>query len=193
MSKRPSHKLHNRLEGLFAAVAEADPLEGSNGGGGRSPFASGVAGGWLWEADLQGRYTWCSPEVDRFLGWRAGELLGKPVAGIGLSDESAAMVRPMITSGRAVDGVRLEARASDGSEIQLLFSAQLRPGLNGKPAGYRGAGQVLSISPAAAPQAGQPAGGGAAAAERAPRRPPRRGTRAKRASLRRPSRRRGPP
>jgi len=154
MSKRPSHKLHNRLEGLFAAVPEADPLEGSNGGGGRSPFASGVPGGWLWEADLQGRYTWCSPEVERFLGWRPAELLGKDVAGIGLSDESAAMVRPMITSGRAVDGVRLEARASDGSEIQLLFSAQLRPGLNGKPAGYRGAVQVLSISPAAAPEAG---------------------------------------
>src|SRR3990170_4527777 len=145
MSKRPSHKLHNRLEGLFAAVPEADPLEGSNDGGGRSPFASGVPGGWLWEADLQGRYTWCSPEVERFLGWRPAELLGKDVAGIGLSDESAAMVRPMITSGRAVDGVHLEARASDGSAIQLLFSAQLRPGLNGKPAGYRGVAQVLSV------------------------------------------------
>ena len=166
MSKRPSHKLHNRLEGLFAAVPEADPSEGSNGGGGRSPFASGVPGGWLWEADLQGRYTWCSPEVERFLGWRAAELLGKDVAGIGLSDESAAMVRPMITSGRAVDGVRLEARASDGSEIQLLFSAQLRPGLNGKPAGYRGAVQVLSISPAAAPEAGQLAVDESATAER---------------------------
>src|SRR3972149_5485812 len=84
MSKRPSHKLHNRLEGLFGAVPDAEPLEGSNGGGGRSPFASGVPGGWLWEADLQGRYTWCSPEVERFLGWRAADLLGKDVAGIGL-------------------------------------------------------------------------------------------------------------
>ena len=150
MSKRPSHKLHNRLEGLFAAVPEADPSGGSNGGAGKTPFASGVPGGWLWEADLKGRYTWCSPEVERFLGWRAADLLGKDVAGIGLSDDSAAMIRPMIGSGRAVDGVRLEARASDGSEIQLLFSAQLRPGLNGKPAGYRGAVQVLSILPAAA-------------------------------------------
>jgi PAS domain S-box-containing protein len=153
MSKRPSHKLHNRLEGLFGAVPEADPRPGSNGGGRQPPFASGVPGGWLWEADLQGRYTWCSPEVERFLGWRAADLLGKDVAATGLSDESAAMVRPMIESGRAVDGLRLEARASDGSEIQLLFSAQLRPGLNGKPAGFRGAVQVLSILPAAFPEA----------------------------------------
>jgi signal transduction histidine kinase/CheY-like chemotaxis protein len=152
MSKRPSPKLHNRLEGLLAAVPEADPENGSNRGGPRAPFASGVPGGWLWEADLQGRYTWCSPEVERFLGTRAADLLGQDVAGVGLSEESAAMVRPMMTSGRAVDGVRLEARGSDGSEIQLLFSAQLRPGLNGKPTGYRGAVQVLSILPGGRPE-----------------------------------------
>jgi PAS domain S-box-containing protein len=151
MSKRPSRKLHSRLEGLFTAVPEPDPSTGTNGGARQVQFASGVPGGWLWEADLEGRYTWCSPEVERFLGWRAADLLGKHVASIGWSDESAAMVRPMINSGRAVDGVRLEARGGDGSEIQLLFSAQLRPGPNGKPAGYRGAVQVLSITPAAMP------------------------------------------
>ena len=144
MSKRPSRKLHKRLEGLFAGAPEANP-SGSNGGGRAAGPASGVPGGWLWEADLQGHYTWCSPEVERFLGWRSGDLIGKDVASVGFSEESAAMLRPMIHSGRAVDGLRLEARASDGSEIQLLFSAQLRPGLNGKPAGFRGVAQVLSV------------------------------------------------
>jgi len=144
MSKRPSRKLHSRLEGLFAAVPEADPAGGPNGGG--APGA-GVPGGWLWESDLQGRYTWCSPEIERFLGWRVADLVGKDLASIGFSEESAAMVRPMISSGQSVDSLHLEARGHDGSEIQLLFSAQLRPGFNGKPAGYRGAVQVLSIVP----------------------------------------------
>src|SRR3989337_2217450 len=104
MSKRRSHKLHNRLEGLFAAVPEADPSGGSNGGAGKPPFASGVPGGWLWEADLKGRYTWCSPEVERFLGWRAADLLGKDVAGIGLSDESAGRGGPVVPRGGGAGG-----------------------------------------------------------------------------------------
>ena len=159
MSKRPSRKLHSQLEGLFAAAPEPDPTGPTNGGGRAVAFTSAVPGGWLWEADLQGRYTWCSPEVERFLGWPSSDLIGKDVAAFGFSEESADMLRPMIHSGRAVDGLRLEARASDGSEIQLLFSAQLRPGLRGKPAGFRGAVQVLSVvarapSPGAAPTAG---------------------------------------
>jgi PAS domain S-box-containing protein len=141
---------------MFAAAPEPDPAGPTNGGR-ATGFASAVPGGWLWEADLQGRYTWCSPEVERFLGWRSRDLIGKEVAAVGFTHESAEMLRPMIGSGRPVDGLRLEARANDGSEIQLLFSAQLRPGLTGKAAGFRGAVQVLSMAPPVEPQSEAPA------------------------------------
>ncbi len=153
MSKRTSRKLPERLSGLFESLPEADPAPD---GDGRGATASAVPGGWLWESDLQGRYTWCSPEIERFLGRRAVDLVGLEVASTALSDESSAMVRPMIDSGRPVEGLRLEATAVDGRELQLLFSASLRPGLNGKPNGFRGAVQVLAVLPAPAATAAAP-------------------------------------
>ena len=147
MSKKPSRKLRSRLGDLFTAIPEADPVGDANGG--RPGASTGVPGGWLWESDLDGRYTWCSPEIERFLGWEPRSLLGKEVAGIGLTPESGDKIRPLMASGAAADGLRLEARGGDGSHITLLFSAQIRPGLNGKPAGYRGAVQVLSVTPGA--------------------------------------------
>jgi len=32
---------------------------------------------WVWEVDAEGRYTYCSPQVERFLGYSAAEMLGK--------------------------------------------------------------------------------------------------------------------
>ena len=31
---------------------------------------------WAWEVDINGRYTFCSPQVERFLGYSAAEMLG---------------------------------------------------------------------------------------------------------------------
>ena len=33
--------------------------------------------GWVWEVDAEGRYTYCSPQVERFLGYTAAEMIGK--------------------------------------------------------------------------------------------------------------------
>ena len=89
---------------------------------GRRAFASGVPGGWLWETDLQGRYTWCSPEVERFLGLAAVDLVGKDVRRVGLSDEFGGDGPPddhQRTSGRRLPASRraaaTEARSSCSS------------------------------------------------------------------------------
>jgi len=33
---------------------------------------------WVWQVDAEGRYTFCSPQVESFLGYSAEEVIGKP-------------------------------------------------------------------------------------------------------------------
>jgi signal transduction histidine kinase/DNA-binding response OmpR family regulator len=145
MSKRPSRRLHERLDDLFTGIPSPEP-EGHGAEAGPRPSVA-VPGGWLWESDLEGRYTWCSPELTTFLGVPPAEILSHSVAELGLVHESADELRGLMAASTPVDNVHLTYQALDGSRVHVLLSADIRPGLDGRPAGLRGAVQVLEITP----------------------------------------------
>ena len=145
MSKRPSRRLHERLDDLFTGLPSPEPEEHGPVAAPRPSVA--VPGGWLWECDLEGRYTWCSPELTTFLGVPPAEVLSRSVAEIGLIHESADELRGLMAASTPMDNVHLTYQALDGSRVHVLLSADIRPGLDGRPAGLRGAVQVLEISP----------------------------------------------
>ena len=36
-----------------------------------------TASDWIWEVDKEGKYTYCSPQVENILGYTADEMIGK--------------------------------------------------------------------------------------------------------------------
>ncbi|HET7009949.1 MAG TPA: ATP-binding protein, partial [Anaerolineales bacterium] len=145
MPRKPSRRLHERLDDLFSGLPAPEPEHQGPASPARPLIA--VPGGWLWESDLEGRYTWCSPEFGTFLGVSPSKVLSQAVADVGLVRESATELRGLMAASAPIENVLLIYRAVDGSRVRVLLSADVRPGLDGRPAGLRGAVQVLEISP----------------------------------------------
>lgn len=139
MPKKPSDRLHEQLDRLFTGLP--DP-----GQGGRASLAE-LRGpmGWIWESDASGRYTWCSPEVERILGRPAEELIGQDVAVVGLSAPSSEVLRKALAGPHPVRNLKVEGRAHDGSQLTLLINTVRRTSANGDPAGHRGVVQVVGV------------------------------------------------
>ncbi|MGH2605102.1 MAG: ATP-binding protein [Anaerolineales bacterium] len=139
MPKKPSERLHEQLDKLFTGLP--DPAQA-----GRASVAD-LRGpvGWIWESDAAGRYTWCSPEVERILGRPPEELIGQDVAAVGLSTPSSDLLRNALAGPHPVRNLKLQARAHDGSHLTLLVNTVRRTSPNGDPAGHRGAVQVVSV------------------------------------------------
>ncbi len=76
----PGKKFQAQLENLFSNsnAAEIKP-EASSG----AAFP-----GWVWECDLQGKITYCSPEVEQALGVQASEFISQNLLNYRLSPES---------------------------------------------------------------------------------------------------------
>ena len=160
MPRKPSRRLHERLDDLFTGLPAPEPDQGAQA----QPRPSvAVPGGWLWESDLEGRYTWCSPELTTFLGLNPDQIVAHAVADVGLVAESADHLRGRMTDPSALENVRLTYRGADGGQVHVLLTADIRPGIDGRPAGLRGVVQVLEMTrpngdgrPAEAPPAPPP-------------------------------------
>jgi len=135
--------IRRRLETLFAGLAESIPgtsrLSKDRSSGPRTPRAEG----WLWELDLDGKFTWCSPEATRVLGIPADELLGKPVLDIGLSEESRELLSSRLEQKEPIEYLQLDVLDKNGRNLTLLMQALLRTDTTGQALGYRGMLQVL--------------------------------------------------
>jgi signal transduction histidine kinase/DNA-binding response OmpR family regulator len=101
------------------------------------------AEGWLWELDLDGQFTWCSPETLRVMGIPADELLGKSILEIGLSEESRETLAARLEGNEPIEYLQLEAQDQSGRTLTLLMQALLRTDSTGRSLGYRGMLQVL--------------------------------------------------
>lgn len=55
---------------------------------------------WIWEVDAAGRYTWCSPGVERLLGYRPEDLIGRSPLEL-MAPGEAERVRPLLGSALA--------------------------------------------------------------------------------------------
>ena len=148
MPKKPSDRLHEQLDKLFTGLP--DPAQA----GRASPVDLRGPMGWIWESDAAGRYTWCSPEVERIFGRPAEELIGQDVAAVGLSAPSSDLLRNALAGPHPVRNLKLQGLAHDGSHLTLLVNTVRRTSPNGGLAGHRGAVQIVSVK---APVEGAPA------------------------------------
>ena len=102
---------------------------------------------WVWEVDAEGRYTYCCPKVEKHLGYRPDEMIGKNFYDL-VNDEEAQHTRITFRelAKQKLNIVNLEngCIAKDGRKV--LFSITGVPILNeaGDLIGYHGVGNDLT-------------------------------------------------
>jgi len=145
MPKSPSGPLRNRLSNLFSGLAASTPRTGRLPTVPGAPEATDGIGGWLWETDTSGNYRWVSPEVEREIGIRPRELVGRPVDSIGITPESAGLLHRALSQGSPVRNLKLNGQDSQGRRLSLVANA-LPKGepVEGRSA-YRGVFLVLGL------------------------------------------------
>jgi PAS domain S-box-containing protein len=136
--------IRQRLESLFAGVADAIPATGPLDQA-AIPREVSRPRGWVWELDLEGNYTWCSPEIERILGYSRDEVQGKSFHSIGFESQSAQTVQSQLEAGKTIQQLILEAQHKDGRSFQILIRAMHRVDATGERLGYRGVTQLIDI------------------------------------------------
>lgn len=102
---------------------------------------------WVWEVDLEGRYTYVGPQVKKILGFEPGELLGKSPFDLMPPEESQRVFE--IFSAHTREGkpvLALENRNfhKDGHEVLLETNGFPFFDARGKLKGYRGADRDIT-------------------------------------------------
>jgi signal transduction histidine kinase len=160
MPKSPSGPLRNRLSNLFSGLAASTPRTGRLPAIPGAPEATEGIGGWLWEIDASGNYRWVSPEIEREIGIRPRELIGRPVDSIGITPESAGLLHRALSQGSPVRNLRLDGQDSQGRRLSLVANALPKgEAVEGRLA-YRGVFLVLGLTedtPQVAPTTPAPA------------------------------------
>ena len=133
--------IRQRLESLFAGVSDAIPTTG--------PLTRAVKPrevvrprGWVWELDLEGNYTWCSPEIERILGYSPDETLGKKFFAVGFEPKASETLRLRLEDSKPIQHLVVDAQHNDGQTIQILIRAMQRIDATGEPLGFRGVAQL---------------------------------------------------
>jgi PAS domain S-box-containing protein len=134
--------IRQRLENLFAGVADAIPATGPLG---RTAIPRNISRlhGWVWELDLDGAYTWSSPEIERILGYSQDEIQGKSFHSVGFKGEVAETVRSHLEEGSQIQQLIVQAQHKDGQSFQILIRAMHRVDSTGEPLGFRGVSQLV--------------------------------------------------
>src|SRR3990170_1359723 len=104
---------------------------------------SEAATGWVWESDLAGKFVLCTPEIERLLGYTVSEVIGRPLAAMGLSNEAGERLHQALSARREIHDLRLDAHAKSGEPVTLQLNAVLRASPSGEILGYRGGARVL--------------------------------------------------
>jgi len=96
---------------------------------------------WVWEVDADGRYTYASPRVVEFLGYRPEELLGRAAFELMPADEArrvAAVFAAHAAAREAFFAFEKVCLHRDGRRVILETSGVPMFGPNGELEGYRG-------------------------------------------------------
>ncbi|MCE5327237.1 MAG: response regulator [Planctomycetaceae bacterium] len=96
---------------------------------------------WIWEVDLQGRYTYASPAAKNLLGYEPSEIIAKRIYDLMAAPEAARvqdMFSHLCATHAKVDKAQSEVIHRDGHRVVLETSAAAFFDAQGKYLGYRG-------------------------------------------------------
>ena len=135
--------IRQRLENLFSGITKDIPKTGT--------LSSEVLGlpetdrprGWSWEIDSAGRYTWCSPEVEKAIGLAPDDLIGKEIFSSGFNAKVAAELKQLIDSGQPIQHLLLDFENPQGEQCTILLDSQMLMDKQGLLKGYRGISQIV--------------------------------------------------
>ncbi len=135
--------IRRRLENLFSGISKDLPKTGS--------LPTEVLGlpetdrprGWSWEIDNSGRYTWCSPEVEKAIGLAPDALLGKEFFSSGFNAETTAELKQLIDSGQPIQHLLLDFVNPQGEQCTILLDSHQVMDKQGSLKGYRGISQIV--------------------------------------------------
>lgn len=135
--------IRRRLENLFSGISKDIPKTGT--------LSTEVLGspetdrprGWSWEIDSAGRYTWCSPEVEKAIGMAPDDLIGKEIYSSGFNAEAAAELNKLIDSGQPLQHLLMDFENPQGEQCTILLDSHLLMDKQGLPKGYRGISQIV--------------------------------------------------
>ena len=90
------------------------------------------------KTDLEGALLEVSPSVERHLGYRKEDLLGRTFEFIYAREEARESLRETLFSEGEVTDYEVEIRAEDGHVLTVSFNGQLVLDKDGRPAGFEG-------------------------------------------------------
>ena len=139
--------IRRRLENLFSGISKTIPKTGTLSTEGFGLPETDRPRGWSWEIDSAGRYTWCSPEVEKAIGLAPDDLIGKEIYSSGFKAEIAAELNQLIDSGQPIQHLLLDFENPQGEQCTILLDSHLLLDKQGLPKGYRGISQIVDTEP----------------------------------------------
>lgn len=101
---------------------------------------------WLWETDMQGVITYCSPQVHGIVGYQAGELLGRPAASFLSPAEGERLAE--LSRQALGDNTLFEFEGvfthREGHDVILEVRGAIIRDAQGQPIGFRGAARDVT-------------------------------------------------
>lgn len=136
MSKKP---VLNRLDRFFTDLGEKVPAQ--------PEIRSVVLPAWTWQANQDGIYIGCSPEVEQALGVSALKWLGKSIFSFKISSHSAKILQKSLESPSFPVEVDLEFEDKLGKPAVIRMTLFQQISESGDFRGWRGYNQILSRAP----------------------------------------------
>lgn len=102
---------------------------------------------WIWEIDINGRYTYCSNKVEQILGYSVYEIIGKTPFDLMPQDERervGAIFQNIVETKNSIINIENWNIHKDGHRVCLLTNGFPVYDENGKIKGYRGADKDIT-------------------------------------------------
>jgi PAS domain S-box-containing protein len=140
---KPMDRIRNRLESLLSGLLDSIPRTGSLEAVLRKTEEPWHTEGFVWESDVEGKFVWVSPEIEKVLGYAPDDLIGQAISSIALPTSGAEELQNVLAEGQPVYNLRVQAKNKDGDEITLILNALARADSDGERTGHRGVAQVV--------------------------------------------------
>jgi signal transduction histidine kinase/CheY-like chemotaxis protein len=135
-------ELNRHFEAIVAEFLRTRKLRSSQDSALRE-FLGQYPSGWAWEVDSEGKFLWCSSELQNLLGYPPETLVGEQFTSLALSDEAAIDLQSALSSRQPIFNLKVPSKTQDGKAVTLLLNAIQRKSASAGQQGYRGVAQVI--------------------------------------------------